>query len=56
VVAAAYLLATGRAESVEAAVETLCAARPTIVIRPNAMRAIGAYFAGTTVRAGSVTN
>jgi hypothetical protein len=40
VIAAAYLLATGRADSVDHVIAMLRAARPTIIIRPEARRAI----------------
>jgi len=44
-VVGAYLLQSGAAGSPDAAIEVLCRVRPSIVIRPEARRALGEYSA-----------
>jgi len=53
VIAAAYLLATGRAESADDAIDQLRRARPSMIVRPEARRAIK-QFAATTIQAQSL--
>lgn len=52
-VAAAYLLRTGMARTISEAIETLRAARPTIVIRPEVVRALRECVSPRVPRAGA---
>src|SRR6185295_15369556 len=47
-IAGAFLLATGRAKTVEEAVAAMRAVRPSMVIRPEAIRALHEYAARST--------
>jgi protein-tyrosine phosphatase/membrane-associated phospholipid phosphatase len=50
VVAGAYLLADGKAHTVESALAMLRKARPTIVIRPEAMKALDDFHSALRIR------
>jgi protein-tyrosine phosphatase/membrane-associated phospholipid phosphatase len=44
VIAGAYLLASGRADTVEAAIAAMRRARPSMIVRPEALNALRDYF------------
>ena len=53
-IAAAYLLATGRVDTVDDAIEQLRAVRPTMVVRPEVRRALGRFAASISASISKV--